>query len=129
MKEYFRLTRLLKPYRWHLVLSFVLIILFSFCNAVSIYLSIPLLRTLFTNENSVPISTNTGISLNWFDTLRQSFEGYIFAGNDKYSALVKVCILMASAYLLKNIFGYLQSILTEYIQKALITDLRRKLYA
>lgn len=128
MREYFRLSKLLRPYRWYLVLSFLLIILFSLCNAVSIYLSIPLLKTLFTSDSTQSISSTTGINLNWFDSLRQSFESYIFAGNDKYSALVKVCILLLIFYFSKNIFGYLQSILTEFVEKSLITDLRRKLY-
>jgi subfamily B ATP-binding cassette protein MsbA len=127
MREYFRLTRLLRPYKWLLVLSFVLIVLFSLCNAISIYLSIPLLKTLFTNE-STNIPSPPGISLNWFDTLRQNFENYIFAGNDKSSALLKVCILLLIFYFAKNVFGYLQSILTEFVEKSLITDLRRKLY-
>jgi subfamily B ATP-binding cassette protein MsbA len=35
---------------------------------------------------------------------------------------------MLSAYLLKNLFGYLQSILTQYAEKSLVTDIRRKLY-
>lgn len=128
MREYFRLTRLLKPYRWHLVLSFVLIVLFSLCNAISIYLSIPLLKTLFTSDSKQTLPSAPGISLNWFDSLRQSFENYIFAGNDKYSTLVKVCILMLVFYFSKNVFGYMQSILTEYVEKSLITDLRRKIY-
>lgn len=101
MKEYIRLLKLLKPYRWLLVLSFALIILFSLTNALSIYLSIPLLKTLFT-------STQTDLSLlpsaNFFDKLRNSLDSYIFSGGDKYDSLIKVCILLFSSYLLKNIF-------------------------
>lgn len=52
MREYFRLVKLLKPYRHLLVFSFILIIFFSFFNAASIYLSIPLLKTLFTGVNT-----------------------------------------------------------------------------
>ena len=127
MREYFRLVKLLKPYRGLLVLSFILIILFSVCNAISIYLSIPLLKTLFTS-NDTQIST-LGITTpgNFFDNMRHSFESYIFSGGDKYNALVKVCILLLIFYFLKNLFAYLQSILTQYVEKSLITDLRRKL--
>src|SRR5256885_6179911 len=128
MREYFRLVKLLKPYRGLLVLSFILIILFSVCNAISIYLSIPLLKTLFTS-NDTQIST-LGIATqgNFFDNMRHSLESYIFSGGDKYNALVKVCILLLIFYFLKNLFAYLQSILTQYVEKSLITDLRRKLY-
>lgn len=125
MKEYFRLLKLLKPYKWLLIVSFVLIILFSLSNAISIYLSIPLLKTLFTN-------TGTDMSLlpsgNFFDRLRSYLDSYIFSSGDKYESLIKVCALLLSAYLLKNIFLFSQSVLTQYVEKKLLTDLRRKLY-
>jgi subfamily B ATP-binding cassette protein MsbA len=126
MKEYFRLVKLLKPYRHLLVLSFLLILLFSVSNAASIYLSIPLLRTLFT-------SAGTDLSVlpasGFFGELRTIVDGYIFSGGDKYSALVKVCVLLFSAYLLKNLFAFLQSNLTQYVEKSLITDLRSRMFS
>ncbi len=125
MKEYFRLVRLLKPYRHLLVLSFFLILLFSVCNAASIYLSIPLLKTLFTTSASdVTSIPATGL----FNELRHSVDTYIFAGGDKYSALVKVCVLLLAAYFLKNVFAFLQSILTQYVEKSLINDIRRRMF-
>lgn len=125
MKEYFRLLKLLRPYRGYLVLSFLLVILYSMFNAASIYLSIPLLKTLFT---STPTDLSGLPSKNFFDELRVMVDTFIFGSGDKYTSLVRVCILMLSAYFLKNIFEYLQSILTQYVEKSLITDLRRKLY-
>lgn len=125
MKEYFKLVKLLKPYRHLLVLSFVLIIIYSACNAASIYLSIPLLKTLFTGT---PTDLSVLPSQNFFDALRQSVDKWIFAGGDKYSALVKVCLLLFSAYLLKNVFAFMQGILTQYVEKSLITDLRRRMF-
>ncbi len=125
MKEYFRLLKLLKPYKGYLVLSFVLVILYSFFNAASIYLSIPLLKTLFTQS-----ATDSGITQahNFFEKFRVYIDAFIFGNGDKYSSLVRVCVLLLTAYFLKNIFEYLQSILTQYVEKSLITDLRRKLY-
>lgn len=125
MKEYFRLARLLKPYKGFLVLSFVLVILYSVFNAASIYLSIPLLKTLFTQSTpeSVPLPSS-----NFFDKLRISIDSFIFGGGNKYDSLIRVCVLMLTAYFFKNVFEYMQSTLTQYVEKSLITDLRRKLY-
>lgn len=125
MKEYFRLARLLKPYKGFLVLSFVLVILYSVFNAASIYLSIPLLKTLFTQSSpeSVPLPSS-----NFFDKLRISIDSFIFGGGNKYDSLIRVCVLMLTAYFFKNVFEYMQSTLTQYVEKSLITDLRRKLY-
>lgn len=125
MKEYFRLVKLLKPYRHLLVLSFILILFYSVFNAASIYLSIPLLKTLFTGSAA---DLSVLPSKNFFDSLRQAADGYIFSGGDKYSALVKVCLLMFAAYLLKNLFAFMQGVLTQYVEKSLITDLRRRMF-
>jgi len=125
MKEYFRLVKLLKPYRHLLVLSFILILFYSVFNAASIYLSIPLLKTLFTGSTA---DLSVLPSKNFFDSLRQAADGYIFSGGDKYSALVKVCVLMFAAYLLKNLFAFMQGVLTQYVEKSLITDLRRRMF-
>lgn len=125
MREYFKLVKLLKPYRHLLVLSFILIIIYSACNAASVYLSIPLLKTLFTG-------TSTDMSLlpskNFFDSLRIWVDSWIFSGGDKYNALVKVCLLLFTTYFLKNVFAFLQGILTQYVEKSLITDLRRRMF-
>jgi subfamily B ATP-binding cassette protein MsbA len=125
MKEYFRLVKLLKPYRHLLVLSFVLIVFYSIFNAASIYLSIPLLKTLFTGSSA---DLSVLPSKNFFDSLRAMADSYIFSAGDKYSALVKVCILLFAAYLMKNLFSFMQGVLTQYVEKSLITDLRRRMF-
>lgn len=125
MKEYFRLARLLKPYKGFLILSFVLVIFYSVFNAASIYLSIPLLKTLFTQSSpeSLPLPAS-----NFFDKLRIYADSFIFGNGNKYDSLIRVCVLMLTAYFFKNVFEYMQSTLTQYVEKSLITDLRRKLY-
>ncbi len=128
MREYFRLFRLLKPYKGLLVLSFVLTLFYSVTNAISVYLSIPLLRTLFLSGESAPQAIEVSNINNFFDSLRFKLESFIFSGGDKYSALSIVCILLLVFYFAKNLFGYLQSTLTQYVQKSLITGLRRDLY-
>lgn len=128
MREYFRLVRLLKQYKGNLILSFVLTILFSVSNAISVYLSIPLLRTLFLDQGKTGGIISTGNISNFFDSVRYKFESFIFAGGDKYASLSKVCILMLLFYFLKNLFGYTQSIIVQYVEKTLITNIRRRLY-
>ena len=128
MREYFRLVRLLKQYKGNLILSFILTILFSISNAISVYLSIPLLRTLFLDQGKTGETIPAGNISNLFDSIRYKFESFIFAGGDKYASLAKVCILMLLFYFLKNLFGYTQSIIVQYVEKTLITNIRRRLY-
>lgn len=128
MREYFRLFKLLKPYKGLLALSFVLTLFYSISNAISVYLSIPLLKTLFLpGDSSTQVIKVNNIN-NIFDSLRYKLEDFIFSGADKYSALTKVCILLLVFYFAKNLFGYMQSTLTQYVQKSLITNIRRDLY-
>jgi subfamily B ATP-binding cassette protein MsbA len=129
MKEYFRLFKLLKPYKGLLVLSFVLTLLYSISNAVSVYLSIPLLRTLFLSNDASAQLVNVNQISNLFDKIRYGFEAYIFSGGDKYSALTKVCLMLLLFYFAKNLFSYMQSTLTQYVEKSLITNIRKDLYA
>ncbi len=128
MREYFRLFRLLKPYKGLLVLSFVLTLLYSITNAISVYLSIPLLRTLFLSGDTSTQLLNVNQFSNVFDSLRYKFEAYIFSGGDKYAALTKVSVMLLAFYFAKNLFSYLQSTLTQYVEKSLITNMRRELY-
>ncbi len=128
MREYFRLFKLLKPYKGLLALSFVLTLFYSISNAISVYLSIPLLRTLFLPGDSYAQVIKVNNINNIFDSLRYKLEAFIFSGADKYSALTKVCILLLVFYFAKNLFGYMQSTLTQYVQKSLITNIRRDLY-
>lgn len=128
MKEYLRLLTYIKPYKMYLLLSGFLIIIFTFSSAISVYLSIPLLKTLFMSGNENQTLIHQYDISNIFNNLRYKLEIFIFSGETKYSALVKVCVLILIFYFIKNLSGYLQSILTQYVEKSLITDIRRKLY-
>lgn len=129
MRNYIKILRFVKPYKKLLVISFALSIIFSFLNAISVYLTIPLLRTLFQPGNPLEIiKSQYGSSQNIFDILRFKFESWIFLYGDKYYLLGKVSILIIVSFLLKNIIGYLQGITTAYAEKSLLIDIRRKLY-
>ncbi|RPI15083.1 MAG: ABC transporter ATP-binding protein [Ignavibacteriae bacterium] len=127
MKEYIRLLRLLKPYKWLLVLAFILTLLYSVTNAISVYLSIPLLRTLFLSNNPQNLAPPNQFN-NIFDSFRYAFDAYIFSDTDKVNILAKVCVLLMLFFFSKNLFGYLQSILTQYVQKSMTTSIRRRMY-
>src|SRR5438552_13650865 len=125
MREYIRLFRLLNPYKKLLLLSFILSVFYSISNAISVYLSIPLLKTLFQTDTSQLLQERTGGFIN---SLRDKLESVIFSGGDKIAILGRVCVLMVLFYFVKNLFGYMQGILTEYVEKSMITDIRKKLY-
>ena len=138
MKTYRRILEYVKPYWKHLLLSIICTVLFAFLNGISIYLTIPLLDTLFSDSArkevvSSPSAVDKTMSIlpNWIirvkDDVSYSFNKFVFSG-DKIHALFSICLLVLVSFLLKNIFGYLQAYFLAYTEFASMTDLRDDAY-
>jgi ATP-binding cassette, subfamily B, bacterial MsbA len=127
MKVYLRLVGYIYKHKKYIFLSFVLSFLLSIFNALSIYLTIPLLKTLFSGGqmmNQVPeINNSFGI----YNQFRLFLEENLFR-HGKYEALVTICILIFLSYLFKNISNFFQSISIQRVEKLVLTDLRYELY-
>jgi len=78
-----------------------------------------LLSTLFQESNSQQVTAQSnvvespsGLLPDWIQNIKEeisnSFNDYILGG-DKIDVLINICLLIVIAFLLKNIFGYLQS--------------------
>ena len=113
-------------------------ILFAILNGVSVYLTIPLLDTLFqesatkqTKVETSSIEKTSNILPDWIDGLKkdlvQSFNNFVFSG-DKPEVLIKICLLILFAFLFKNIFGYLQGYFMAFVEYASMKDLRDDAY-
>ncbi|MBN2571591.1 MAG: ATP-binding cassette domain-containing protein [Ignavibacteriales bacterium] len=137
MKTYLRLLSFVKPYWKHLSLSVIFTILFAILNGISVFLTIPLLKTLFNDmpEQTVQpeqVQTTSDSFLPDFiidikDFITDTFNNYLFEGT-KSDILLKICILIAIAFFLKNIFGYLQSWFLAYVEQNFVKDLRDQAY-
>jgi len=138
LKTYFRILKFVKPYWKHLSLSVIFTILFALLNGLSVYLTIPLLDTLFqesarnvTVEQPSAIEKASSILPNWLvkmgDEVSHSFNKFVFAG-DKSEALMKICFLVLMAFFLKNIFNYLQAYFMTYVEYGAMKDLRDQAY-
>lgn len=138
MKTYFRILKFVKPYWKHLSLSVIFTILFALLNGLSVYLTIPLLDTLFqesarnvTLEQPSTIEKASSVLPNWLvkvgDEVSHSFNEFVFAG-DKSEALMKICFLVLMAFFLKNIFNYLQAYFMTYVEYGAMKDLRDQAY-
>jgi subfamily B ATP-binding cassette protein MsbA len=139
LKTYFRILNYIKPYWKHLVASVFFTILFALLNGGSIYLTIPLLDTLFQESQTVsvqqPASQLEKASQalpDWFDDIKQAvsntFNNFVFSGS-KTEALLKICLLILFTFLGKNLFGYLQAYFLAVVEQGLTRDLRDDAYA
>jgi len=116
----------------------VFTILFAILNGVSVYLTIPLLDTLFqesaTKQTTVETSSiekTSSILPVWINNIKEelvkSFNDFVFSG-DKPEVLIKICFLILAAFLFKNIFGYMQGYFMAFVEHASMKDLRDDAY-
>lgn len=135
MKIFFRILTYVRPYWKTLSLSILCTFFFSLFSGSSIYLTIPLLETLF-NQNSVQsvqvetppknqLVPNEIISVK--QRLEQLTQDFLFSGS-KNEALFKICGLILVIFLLKNIFDYTQSYLMARVEQSMMRDLRNAIY-
>jgi subfamily B ATP-binding cassette protein MsbA len=116
--------------------------LFAIFNGLSIYLTIPLLDTLFQGgqlqgqpgvqiNRSTAIGNTTGLLPGWAIKLGQNisdtFNNFVLQG-DKIDSLLKICLLVVIAFFLKNIFGYLQAYFLSYVEEGSMKDMRNAAY-
>jgi len=64
----------------------------------------------------------------WKQSLRTWFEHFFLTG-DPLRSLTRICLALLVVFFLKNLFDYLQSVLTVWVEQAVVRDLRNQLYA
>ena len=138
MNTYKRILKFVKPYWKHLAISIVCTIFFAIFNGLSVYLTIPLLDTLF-QQQSAPSEVSQSIAIdqaksvlpNWIINFEKditaSFNNFVFAGN-KIDALFRIVMLVLLTFLIKNIFGYFQAYFLAYVEQGTMKDIRDKAY-
>ncbi|MCF8240418.1 MAG: ABC transporter ATP-binding protein/permease [Melioribacteraceae bacterium] len=136
MSTYLRILSYVKPYWRHLAASIGCTIMFALLNGASVYLSIPLLSTLFQEESgqtvqSSPVDEASSIMPAWLvdslDNIKESFNEFIFSGTTG-EILLKICLLILFAFLGKNVFGYMQAHFLAFVEQGVIKDIRNAAY-
>lgn len=138
MNTYLRILTYTKPYWRHILLTFVFTIFFAVLNGVSVYLTIPLLDTLFQESSSKrnvesisQVEKASSILPDWIISLKNNltdtFNNYILSGS-QIDILLKICVIIFLAFFFKNVFGYLQSYYMGYVEHAAMKDMRDETY-
>jgi subfamily B ATP-binding cassette protein MsbA len=114
----------------------ITIALFASLSGVSLTLIPPFLRVIL--ERDAPAaptveSRNEGLPLPKFIEdirldLKSSFEGWMYAG-DADERLARFIWLLIVLMIAKNIFGYVQTYFTEYLEQRVLFRIRRDVYA
>ena len=102
-------------------------VLYSILSGISIYLSIPLLKSLFSEDTSNSGVPETGF-LNKLMQIPKSLVNEYILSQGKLKALTIICVLILVAFLLKGIVGFVHSIMIQLVEKGVLKDLRNQFY-
>ncbi len=136
MKTYRRLLAYVRPYWPRMLLLSLTITLFASLSGVSLTLIPPFLRVILERDAPAPqtvVETKEGLPLPAFVeearlALKSSFEGWMYAG-DADERLARFIWLLIALMIAKNVFGYVQTYFTEYLEQRVLFRIRKDVYA
>ena len=127
MSSWLRLALYLKPYRRRVALAVFCMLGYGAASGLSIGLISPFTQVLFGGVAAVP-GTATTLPARWPGFLKHELLPWL-TGGDPRDSLARITIALVIAFVLKNIFDYLQSYLMVWVEQAVVRDLRRDLYS
>ncbi len=148
MKIAFALLGTLRPYRRLLVQTFLASLAFAILSGASIGMISPLTRALFARsgaknavEQAPGVAESGTKSTGQVESplerlaeragaggIRDRIEALLYAG-EPASALKRVCIAILLVFFLKGLAGYIEQILVNKIEQAVVRDLRNRIFA
>jgi subfamily B ATP-binding cassette protein MsbA len=141
METYSRLLKYVLPYWRKVILLLVTVTLFASLSGVSLTLIHPFLRIVLYGDDGVSVEKTAastdgaaqGIPLPVFledikDSAQGWFEKRMYAGDAK-ERLLRFCMILVTLFLIKAIFGYLQTFLTVYLEQSVLYRIRNEVYA
>jgi len=136
MSTYRRLLAYVRPYWPRMVALSLTIALFASLSGVSLTLIPPFLRVILERDapsTTAPSEESEGLPLPKFvEEIRLDakggFEGWMYAG-DADQRLARFIWLLIALMIAKNIFGYVQTYFTEYLEQRVLFRIRRDVYA
>lgn len=143
MNTYARLLKYVLPYWKRVILLFFTITAFASLSGVSLTLILPFLNVLLYEEKT---HSAQNVELNEPEAVRSSqgiplptglerfknsaqgiFESYMYSG-DRRNRLYRFCFVIVLLMLVKSIFGYLQTYITEYLEQKVLYRIRQDVY-
>jgi len=135
-RVYFRLLKYLLPFWKRVVILFICTTIFASLSGISLTLIPPFLHILFGNQGDTVVSTQQeqphGIPLpksveRAKDAVVSHFKELVYTGTPM-QRLMRFCMIFLVLMMLKNIFGYLSTYLTIYLEQSVLYRIRSDLY-
>ena len=142
MSTYLRLLKYVLPCWRKVLLLFVIVTIFAGLSGVSLTLVHPFLRIVLSDEgvsqtveseaSGATGGASQGIPLPApVERLKASLQDWLQAhmyDGDKKDRLLRFCVVLISLFLIKNIFGFFDLFLTEYLEQKVLFSLRQDVY-
>ena len=127
---YKRLAKLVLRYWPYLLASSVAALAFVMLNSFSIWLTASLVNNILTDFDSISKEQITWSNADQL-TLNERFKyiaNQLILQGSQLNSLRRLCLIIFSVFLFKNIFLYIKNILVSYVQFSLIVRIRNRLY-
>lgn len=139
MKEFIRVAKYILHYKLQVILAIVCSLVYAGMNGASAYLIGPFIRTLFLGQEPVPAAEAVAdtaaaapVAPGFLDTARHALQGWvngILMGGALQDVLTRLCVLIISVIIIKNIFSYMQGYIMAWVEQGVVRDIRNDLYA
>ncbi|MBI4727261.1 ABC transporter ATP-binding protein [candidate division TA06 bacterium] len=127
MKLYLRLISRLKPYWKQFCLAVLCMWMLALFSGASLGMIAPFIKVLFSPAQEKLAATAPAVRSLDVNQLKDLAFWWLLK-DGRLAGLIKLCWLILGVFFLKNIFMYLQRILTVYIEQKVTADLREKMY-
>lgn len=128
----FRILGFVKPFFGLLGLSFLLNIIFSSLNALSIALIKPVFQILFGTDNKEAVASADPLPENFLSGIKENFYDFILnlitVQGDMDMTILRFSILIVIVFILKNIFKYSAISVSANIEEGVIKTIRDKIF-
>jgi len=131
MRLYLRLLSYLKPYKKQFLFSIICMILLALFSGASLGVIAPFMKVLFSqpeqvSQQAVKIDLTSDIG-GTLEQLKNWFLWWLTSGG-RISGIAKLCWIILAVFFVKNLFNYLQRLLTVYIEQHITMDIRNQMY-
>ena len=126
-----RLYSYFRPYRKHLALSLICVMMYSVTSGAMIYLASALPGLLYGTQAVSTAPTDALTNLGFFDGIRADLNRYVsdlLMSNDRTANLRNLCIALVIITLAKNFFLFLQGFFSAYVEQGITKRFRDQIY-
>lgn len=133
MKNFKRFLKYLRPYKKYQILSIVFNVFYALFSSLSMLSLLPMIKVLFQEGEKLRVKpVFNGFKDFDLNYLENYLNYFITTTSDEKGPLITLIFVVSfvlSAFLLKNLFGYLSTVYMTFLNNGILKDLRQDVYS